>query len=691
MRRIHWLLLLVIALSVLPALGDSILLLQDGEEIRVGGLAFNGHAFTLPDGRLFDRSRVSEVRFESAAPMGEIDWQFDAQRYQRLFAKGRELAEKYPNRPGVILEDIGEYTLNADGTNEHTYRFVGLILKEKAKHWGIVPIGADPNRDEVEGPFGVVIHPDGTFQVAGDENRTRTSPYAGTVFFNRYHVYRLTIPEVGVGDIVEYWYKSKNVRPINGDFFFTNYFFQDTSPIAISRMDVHLPPGKKLYYSVSRFPADLQEPVTQTRPDGSSTYRWAMHDVEPFESEPNMPNRAELVPRVRARVMPSWDPIFDHLTEFYNSRMVVTDRVREVTEDVVGDLQDVDEKIAGIYHFVQRKIRYISIKTDFGTGFTGHAAEVTLANGYGDCTDKAILLATMLKAIGIEAHPIVLGTWGLPRDVYEVPSLGGNHAINKVFLDGREFFLDATASTYRYPTFRWDDHGRPYYDSLGRTVGFIDRPDPEANLDLQKWELVIDEQGGAEVTLVDSSTGIWEAIARSHLERLDARKREKGLRQMVLGYGPGATLVSFADENVNDLLKPLKQSVVFRLPVLAKKNGDLWVIDLPDLPGRDSRVDKETRRSDLLFPVQYISQFEYIVHLPANWQLVDFPKNESIKTPLFDFEATYEPIEGGFKLTYRITRRDTEVTAEQYPDYRRDKVAMEAFFARRAFAKEVTP
>jgi transglutaminase-like putative cysteine protease len=53
------------------------------------------------------------------------------------------------------------------------------------------------------------------------------------------------------------------------------------------------------------------------------------------------------------------------------------------------------------------KFHYIGL--DFGIGrYQPHAADDVLDNGYGDCKDKHTLLATMLKAVGIDAWPALI-------------------------------------------------------------------------------------------------------------------------------------------------------------------------------------------------------------------------------------------------------------------------------------------
>lgn len=692
MRRIAFLLLAFLFLLAAPVWAQTTITLLTGEQLVVDGeVRFKNGAFILSDGRSFPRAQVKEVLFQTQSEAGKTEWTYDPERYARLFAKGRELAAKYPGRHGVVLEDLGAYRLNDDGTNSFTYHFTALILKEKAKSWARMGVGAQPGRHEIDGPHGLVVHPDGGYVVAGDADRTRTNPYQGTQFFSQFFVRNLTVPDVRLGDIVEFWYTSTETQPTNPDFFFPEYMFQDTSPVARSEVSVRVPRGKNLHYQTLRMPVGAAAPQVSVDETGGAIYRWALTDVPPLETEPSMPVQWEVVPSMRATVFADWNEIFDHLSMFYRSRIVVTEPVRQTTLAVVGDAQNVHEKIARIYHFVQRKIRYISIKTDFGSGMTGHAAEVTLSNGYGDCTDKSILMAAMLRVIGVESHPIFLQTWGGRRDQYDLPNLGGNHSISRLLVNGKEMFLDATASTYRYPHFRYDDQGMPYVDPLGRTVGRITRMPARENLSRQEWDIVLDEQGGARIQKLDKATGVGEAMIRSFLEGLDERERQKHLQSQVAVYGPGARLESFADHHVADLELPLWSEMVFTMPLLAKRSGRFRIVDLLELPSHFGNVNTETRRFDLL-TTPFLATVEkiYRVKLPPGWRVVELPPAREIDSPLVYFRGNYTRTGDGFELEFQLVFRAAEVPAGQYPLYRQNLVDIEAFLTQRAFVEEVS-
>ena len=103
-----------------------------------------------------------------------------------------------------------------------------------------------------------------------------------------------------------------------------------------------------------------------------------------------------------------------------------------MTELTAGAPTQLD-KIKALATFVQRDIRYVAIEIGIG-GYQPHTAQEIFADRYGDCKDKATLLSTMLREIGVESYYVLINT---ARGVAmpEVPSaLSFNHAILAVRL-----------------------------------------------------------------------------------------------------------------------------------------------------------------------------------------------------------------------------------------------------------------
>ena len=86
----------------------------------------------------------------------------------------------------------------------------------------------------------------------------------------------------------------------------------------------------------------------------------------------------------------------------------VNDLIRNYTNALISNIpqKDYRREIATVFDFVQNKIRYVR---DPRKVETIHDADVILTQGWGDCDDKAILLATMLETIGKPTRFVPVG------------------------------------------------------------------------------------------------------------------------------------------------------------------------------------------------------------------------------------------------------------------------------------------
>ena len=88
-------------------------------------------------------------------------------------------------------------------------------------------------------------------------------------------------------------------------------------------------------------------------------------------------------------------------------------------------------------------IHYVGL--EFGIGrYQPHPADDVLSNEYGDCKDKHTLLATLLKAAGIEAWPVLISS-SRELDPATPSPAQFDHVITLVPLDGKLLWMDSTA------------------------------------------------------------------------------------------------------------------------------------------------------------------------------------------------------------------------------------------------------
>jgi len=104
---------------------------------------------------------------------------------------------------------------------------------------------------------------------------------------------------------------------------------------------------------------------------------------------------------------------------------------------------DPEDRLLEVIHWVQDQVRYFGLELGVGALKPRHP-ELVLQSRFGDCKDKALLLSTLLKAIGVEAAPVLVHSHATQLP-YQLPTPASfNHVIVEIPWGGSRLWVDAT-------------------------------------------------------------------------------------------------------------------------------------------------------------------------------------------------------------------------------------------------------
>ena len=696
------------------------------------------------DGKTYDRGAVREIVFsEKAGQKGQkvSKYEIDADSLVKI---ADSLGKIYPDAAGLILIDHGEEILRSDGTRLYRYHFAGKIQKSSRLYWGTRSLFINEGRSRAHVLFARNILPDGRIIYADTSTATITPVSEGDVYFGYGSVYTLQIPGVQEGSIIEYVYETETYNPYDTAMYSATWYFQDEDPVYSSRVVVRLPKPKKLYYifknppgvfgsvlflgseklkeqcispedkvemegfvpneliyadtTLGRWVESSIEKMKAAEPqivdeDTSTAYIWHFMNMPPLISEPKMPAFGDVVPHIEGSVFNSWDYIFDWLGNLQKARIKLTPEIEQKVKEITAGARTIEEKIDRIYRWVQRNIQYISIKGSISSGQTGHPADETFHNGYGDCTDKSILFCTMLKAIGVEAHPIIIMTNDQETVDRCIPNLDGNHAITKVFMpDGRELFLDATATTYKFPYFRCDDQGVSYVDAIGRTVGMIPENAPEDNLERMDVKMKIGRDGNATAEFASTPIGMMEAAYRAFWEWQQKERYPLIFANWMNSIFPQANLDSFALIGLSDMDSQLVEWAKVSVDSFPSEAGDIWIITVPgverSMRGFDE-VNLAERRFDIEYSCPYENEYNVEIKLPKGAKVIALPEDVHLSCdPYADFSLTFDK-KGNRIVVHEVFRLKRRVVpAYEFQRYKKFIISAQQAAEKRLFIRK---
>lgn len=659
------LLLLVFFLS--QSLFSHRLELNNGEIINSNSISMKNDSIYTNDTLLL-RTQVKSIIFgEGSLEKGKGEIPKDI---KSVLENREKLRAAFANFDGVVMLDKGINKLFSDGTRSYEYHFRGLVLKDSKRSWAAFQRQFDEQREKIRIDMARVIKSDGRIIPLDMDKITITKPKTESIYFKKTKIISFSIPEVEVGDIVEYKYTEEIFNPWDKKIFTLGWFFGGSEPVIESSVEIIVPLDIYCNYIIKNEKGVVIDTLFT---DSTKVFAFKKLNTLPPIEEPLMPVTEELVPFLRFSNQKNWDYIFNWYADFQKKRMEVTEEIQRIADSLTKGLDTHEEKTASLYHWIQRNIRYISIKGTAASGVSGHKASETLENGYGDCTDKAILFSTLLKATGIEAYPVYLHTYPGPELIKEIPSFWGDHAIVEIFpKKGAPYFLDPVSEYHRYPSFATMDHGTDAICAQKSRIDFIEVPLPSHNRRNYSYLIEVDTNNSALVTFQSSYNGSYEAGVRAYWQSLEEVEKKKQFEQMAKRVSSKAQVTDYNLENLMNISKPLKMTIKYKVPEFLKKQGELYVFKLPELEERytHDELSLSTRKHDLIYATSEEIVHTFKLHLPERMKILSVPEKFYQEKENAKYTASY--VERGDTLIFKDDwiRKDKKIKVTEYNNYK---------------------
>ncbi len=257
----------------------------------------------------------------------------------------------------------------------------------------------------------------------------------------------ITLLDVQPGDRIEYAYSLEGFNPVFGRRYSGDYFFNGFTPYANYFISILAPAGRSL--KIKTFNGATQ-PESFT--SGNLTvYRWSNPAIDLTDSKAETPSWYTHAPYACVTEFDGWKEVVDWGLETFNQYRFslpasMEKRIAGWREQSAGDR---DLLAALALRFVQDRIRYLGLEIGSNTHKPRDPSAVCLS-GFGDCKDKALLLATILRHENIEAYVALLNTtdrWMLNQSLAAPNQF--DHAIVAIKRDSGYFFVDPTISLQR--------------------------------------------------------------------------------------------------------------------------------------------------------------------------------------------------------------------------------------------------
>ncbi len=479
-------------------------------------------------------------------------------------------------------------------------------------------------------------------------------------------------PRLEPGDVVELRYRVDDVTPRNE---FGNYFgeivaLQGGEPVANAEY-VLITPKARTFYFDQNIPGLKQ---TSALSGNERIYRFAAQDLPALSPEPAMPPWPEVLGSVHVSTYENWDDLGRWYWGLIKDQFDLDDETRKLARKItVGKKSEVD-KVKAVYDWVTRNTRYVAL--EFGIyGYKPRRCVQTVARGWGDCKDKATVIVTLLKELGIPATIAVTRTRMRGDFRSKIASFAPfDHAI--AYVPSLDLYLDGTAEhTGIYELPKMDIGAVVLLVNDGRAkLARIPAADPEKNYLRRELTIDLDAKGAARLE-VDYATAGYNAATWRDAYSGEATRRERMTRDLA-GDFPGAAInegpLGIQTSDLTNPEEPVKIKVRASAPGFARNEGD--TLSMPVTSGfrlTPNYASLSQRRQ----PVELIAfttlEDTYRIKLPPGAKLASLPENAEGTSAFGSFSLKVESLRGEVVVRSRLAIHVSRIEPKDYQAWKR--------------------
>lgn len=483
----------------------------------------------------------------------------------------------------------------------------------------------------------------------------------------------LVLPDIRVGDALHLVYSVVGSNPIMGARYSESASWEETTPVLHRRVTLLSPAERRIAW---RWIGDgrgtrLPEPVEQVQAGLRRTV-FEARGMTAVDIEPNMPAYARPVHWLQFSEYASWAEVGQWAAELFQQPESLPTELGPVLARLRA-LPDDEARASEALRWVQDNIRYHSVLLG-ESSHRPHAAAEVLSNRYGDCKDKTLLLVGMLRALGIEADP-VLASLRIRRNMSGMlPSPDVfDHAVVRVRLGGNAYFVDPTRTGQTGTLARMGQHLEDAEvfparaDSQGPVVvRSVLRSEVFRNTLVERFTLDAFE-GDGQLDTEMILNGLDAETFRAALPQLDdVQKRQWALSGYDKRY-PGLALVRGPEFTDDPIQNRMRITSGYRVPKLVREVNGAWVMNYQaaNLRGSVLIPERITRQFPVLMP-SYPNTLQYQVQMrwPESVGVVNDPSTRAIESPFFRarIESSFRGRDASLKLVFESLAPDVQAT-----------------------------
>jgi lipoprotein NlpI len=458
----------------------------------------------------------------------------------------------------------------------------------------------------------------------------------------------LLLSDVRVGDVVEYKYSTTGANPVFGKKFLGVAGWDQIEPVALRSVILNHSSDRKIHW---RMVGDFRN--TQISPkvrssQGATQLRFEEHNISEIDNEPYIPATYYPARILQFSEFQNWNEVAQWATELFAAPQPLPDELRNLLAHLRSFASEEDRVIEAL-HWVQSEIRYFSVSIG-ASSHRPYAPAQVVQRRYGDCKDKAYLLITLLRELGIPAKPVLLSL-ELRNGVNKLlPSpTAFDHVIVQATIAGKKYYLDGTqlGQNSKLPAIGSPFNGiQSLIADMGTTsLSAISHPHNQS-APLEEWrEKIRLDKFGEDGTLELERS--WRGYQAEQIRFFFTQFTPEQLRKFTYApyekRYPGIEIVDSPSIEDDAEQNRIQLKTKFRIPNLAVNlNGGWGIRFFPGILQSMFNVPENLKRNfPVAIPVHpYQGHYTLSLQWPESLSVVMDPSTERINGDFFDAQLS---------------------------------------------------
>jgi hypothetical protein len=246
--------------------------------------------------------------------------------------------------------------------------------------------------------------------------------------------------DVRAGDVIDFAWSVDGANPVLGGHFAADLYVASRHRVGRLRQRLLWASDRPLF--LKSHGAELK-PVTTVSASGT-LYTWERRDVPAAVFEDDTPSWHETVPWIQATDFAAWNDVALWASGLFADGGASSPELAALAARLKSESLDPLARALAAIRFVQDDVRYLGMEIGPNTHRPHPPAQV-LAQRFGDCKDKALLLTALLRLVGLEADPALVNTRARQTlDEWHPTAFAFDHVIVRLSAGGRTVWVDAT-------------------------------------------------------------------------------------------------------------------------------------------------------------------------------------------------------------------------------------------------------